>query len=168
MKTVLIDIPGPCPTQGSMRFIGKGRMIHQNSKGIKDFRKRVKEAIEPYHKEFYTSNTDVGYIVQIWTYVQKPRTIKRILPTVRGTGDIDKMERACLDALTYDVEKNEVGLFHDDSQVVCLAGMKTYTNDEHPQEHTLIQITKIVLESDFLQNETHFIEFLETFIARNV
>jgi Holliday junction resolvase RusA-like endonuclease len=57
------------------------------------------------------------------------------MPTVRIAGDLDKMARALMDALTYNEDKNPVGLYKDDSQVVKINAIKLYTNEKNPEEH---------------------------------
>lgn len=51
-----------------------------------------------------------------------------------------------------------MGLYKDDAQVVRVVGTKLYVNDEHPTEHTIIKITKIVLSKDFNKNCNSFEE----------
>lgn len=157
MKSIIIDIPGHCPTQGSVKTFAFKRktgklgtsVVHQNHKEIDAFRKQVRDAIRDYHDEFYVDNNEIGYIVEVFIYIDRPKTVKRPLPTAKGVGDIDKHLRAILDSLTYDEEKNPVGLYKDDAQVVRVVGTKLYVNEEHPTEHTIIKITKIVLSKDF-------------------
>lgn len=52
-------------------------------------------------------------------------------PANRGSGDIDKLCRAVLDALT------DAGVWGDDSQVVCLTAVKSWT-DARPQAEVLL------------------------------
>jgi len=166
MKSVTIDVPGHCPTQGSTKSFAfkrkNGKLgtstIHQNKKAIDEFRKKVREIIAPYHDEFYIDNNEIGYIVEILTYIYRPKTVKRPLPTAKGVGDIDKHGRAVLDSLTYDEDKNPVGLYKDDAQVVKLVAIKLYTNELNPEEHTVIRITKIMLGREFSNNNEVFEE----------
>lgn len=53
----------------------------------------------------------------------RPKSVVRKFPTVRGTGDIDKLERAIYDAMTGIVYK-------DDAQVCSNANDKQYTDGE--------------------------------------
>lgn len=166
MKSITIDIPGHCPTQGSVKTFAFKRktgklgtsVVHQNHKEIESFRKKVKDAIRDYHNEFYIDNNEIGYVVEIFVYIDRPKTVKRPLPTAKGVGDIDKFLRAVLDSLTYDEEKNPVGLYKDDAQVVRAIGTKLYVNEEHPEEHTIIKITKIVLSKEFNKTNATFEE----------
>ena len=147
MKSVTIDIPGHCPCQGSMKHIGRGRLIHQNVKAINKFRKDIKEATMIYHDEFYIDDKDVGYVVELITYIDRPKSVTRPFPTVKGS-DLDKVCRAVLDSLSYDEKKNKVGLYKDDSQVIDLKAKKRYINDKNPEEHTIIILTKISVDDD--------------------
>lgn len=153
MRTIDIVIPIECPTQGSMKafpFKGKdGRMhvnqVHSHQKEISSFRKEVANVIAPFFDEFYVNDENVGYIVQIMAYGSKGKTVKRKLPTVRGTRDLDKVCRAVLDSLTFNPVTG-VGLFKDDSQVVKIIATKLYVNEEHPEPVTKIRVTKVLME----------------------
>ncbi len=61
--------------------------------------------------------------LQLLYLIPRGKTVVRQFPTVRGTGDIDKLERAVLDALTEVV-------YHDDAQVCDVHHHKEYTNVE--------------------------------------
>lgn len=52
--------------------------------------------------------------VEIWAWFPRPKTVDRPLPTTRGVGDIDKIARALLDAITT------AGVIADDSLVTDL------------------------------------------------
>jgi Holliday junction resolvase RusA-like endonuclease len=153
MKSIEFTIEMECPTQGSMKafpFKGKdGRMhvnqVHSHNKEIKDFRKEVSKVIEPIFKDFYVDDENIGYIVEIMAYGSKGKTVKRKLPTVRGTRDIDKVCRAVLDSLTFN-PVNGNGVFKDDSQVVRIIATKLYVNDKVPEPITKIRVTKVLME----------------------
>lgn len=176
MKSITIDIPGPCPTQGSVKTFAFRRkngklgssVVHQNDKAIKEFRTKVREQIKDHHDDFYADSNEIGYIVEMISYIERPRTSKRPLPTVKGSGDIDKLLRAVLDSLTYDEDKNPVGLYNDDAQVIKAIGLKLYVNENNPTEHTIIKITKIVLSSEFSKTSGVFEENVENSVDENL
>lgn len=61
--------------------------------------------------------------LSITFHLKRGKTVKRKYPIVRGTGDLDKLERAILDALT--------GVAYvDDVQVVHISSWKHYTDGE--------------------------------------
>jgi Holliday junction resolvase RusA-like endonuclease len=157
MRRVEFEIPGECPPQGSIRafqYRAKGRkgkwgvnQVYQNQKEITKFRKIVKDAIKSLHDDFFVNDIDLGYIVEVVTYTTKPKSVDRPFPTVKGSGDIDKLIRALLDALTYNSRKNPSGLYKDDAQVVRVIGTKLYTDHENPEPKTKVRITKILLSN---------------------
>ena len=57
-------------------------------------------------------------------YMPRPKSVKRAEPTVKP--DLDKLQRALLDALTSIV-------YRDDAQVVEIRASKHYVNAEVPQ-----------------------------------
>ena len=141
-------IDGETPPQGSMRNIGKGRMIHQNSKKIKKYRKLTSSVISNLRSEFFVSDTDVAYKVEVIIYILRPKSVKRKYPTVRGCGDIDKLMRALLDALTYDIVKNPAGIIPDDSTVIGIKAWKIYTDNIVKTDKAYVRITKILSKED--------------------
>ncbi len=58
--------------------------------------------------------------LQLLYLLPRGKTVVRQFPTVRGTGDIDKLERAVLDSMTGTV-------YHDDAQVADVHHRKEYT-----------------------------------------
>jgi Holliday junction resolvase RusA-like endonuclease len=159
MKTIEFVVNMECPTQGSMKafpFKGKdGRMhvnqVHSHQKEIKDFRKAVADVLGQFVDDFYVDDENVGYVVQIISYGSKGKTVKRKLPTVRGTRDIDKVARAVLDSLTFN-PVTKIGAFKDDSQVVKIIATKIYVNEAVPEPITKIRVTKVLMDSQ-ISNE---------------
>ena len=127
-------IPGEAPSQGSMKAFPfkkkNGKMgvnqVHQDDKGIKEFRKNTMNALSDVYKDFYTDNIDVAFCVEVVFYIEKPITVKRPFPTGRFDKDLDKRIRALLDALTKSDSYNPYGIFDDDSQVVKISAVKKY------------------------------------------
>ena len=125
-------------------------LTHQNAKGINKIRKDFRTEMEELHDMFYTENKDIAFYIDVTYYVYKGKSVKRPFPTVRGTGDIDKLLRCSLDAMTYDEKKNKVGLFSDDSAVIGVSMWKLYTNEENPESKTVVKLVKILLP-DFVK-----------------
>ncbi len=170
MKSIIINIDGPCPSQGSMKAFpfkkkngGLGvNQVHQDNKGIKKFRENVKNELKDKYKEFYTDNPDQAFSIDVIFYLDKPKTVKRTFPTRRTDKDLDKRVRALLDALTRNEVYNPYGVFDDDSQVVKITAVKKYTeackhheqynaecaqcNESSPR--TIVKISKVYLTND--------------------
>jgi hypothetical protein len=78
-------------------------------------------ADQPYSREELRT---LVYDVHLQFFLPKPKSVKRLLPTVKP--DIDKLCRSVLDALTGT-------LYHDDSQVCRLTASKDYaTGSQKP------------------------------------
>jgi Holliday junction resolvase RusA-like endonuclease len=175
MKTADFEVPGNPVPQGSLKAFAYRKkgwqknpkktpklgvvMVHQNHKGIEDYRDRFQAVLPKYHDDFFVDDTNIAYIVECIFYISKPQT-KRWFPTVRGTGDVDKLLRAVLDALTYSDDKNPSGLFKDDSQVIRVIGTKLYTDEKAPQSKTKVRITKVLLSNAKAELE-QFTDFAE-------
>jgi Holliday junction resolvase RusA-like endonuclease len=89
-----------------------GRIVHQKSKRLMDWRSAIAT-------EAKTAVTELDGAVAIGMVfvVARPKTVKRLLPSVKP--DLDKYVRAVMDALT--------GVAYvDDSQVVSLYAEKVY------------------------------------------
>jgi Holliday junction resolvase RusA-like endonuclease len=156
MRRAEFEIPGECPPQGSTTSYPvrakRSKKWHinttyKNQKEITRFRKETKKVIKGLHDDFFVNDTEIGYIVEMVTYTEKPKSADRPFPSVMGTGDIDKLIRALLDALTYNEDKNPSGLYKDDAQVVRVIGTKLYTDDETLEPKTKVRITKILLSN---------------------
>ena len=122
----------PVP-QGSKRVF-HGRLVDVNDRKLKDWRALVGGSVEK-----------LGYFdgpvkVELNFYLPRPKGHygkKGLLPSAPGRPsvkpDIDKLVRACLDAMT--------GLtFRDDSQVVTVVARKLYASDSRlPGVHIEIE-----------------------------
>jgi Holliday junction resolvase RusA-like endonuclease len=156
MRRVEFEVPGECPPQGSTTSYPirakRSKKWHinttyNNQKDITKFRKDTKKVIKELHDDFFVNDIDIGYIVEMVTYTERPKSVTRPFPSVKGSGDIDKLVRALLDALTYNEDKNPSGLYKDDAQVVRVIGTKLYTDHENPEPKTKVRITKILLSN---------------------
>lgn len=134
---LVITVHGTPAPQGSKRHVGGGRMVESSAK-VKPWREAVKWAAltrpEP-------ATLDGPILVEVTFTVRKPTSAPKRLtswPVTRSSGDIDKLLRATLDALT------DAGVMRDDSQVVEVTARKVYPGEgidalEHPG--ALIRIT---------------------------
>ena len=117
LNVYVVGTPRP---KGSMRHIGKGRMVEQ-LEGSPDWRIAVTSAAHDAIRETGEGDVAAGYphlgpvAVQIRLFFTKPASApktREILPSTRSTGDSDKHARNIFDAL------QDAGVFKDDAQVV--------------------------------------------------
>jgi len=112
-------IPRP---QGSKRHVGNGVMIEASD--VKPWRKAIANAV---FEAWIRSGDDRPFTgpVEVWAtfYLPRPKTIKRLLPSVAP--DLDKLQRALGDALSIDSKA-----LADDSLIVRWNASKLYA-DSH-------------------------------------
>jgi Holliday junction resolvase RusA-like endonuclease len=91
------------------------------SKKVGPWREAVKEAAS-----FLSEDPlDGPLYIEMKFYLQKPKTVKRLLPTVPP--DLDKLVRGLFDALT------QAGIWHDDALVVEIGKTeKLYADEDNP------------------------------------
>lgn len=108
-----IFVPGAPAPQGSKRHVGHGRMI-ESSTAVGPWRERVALAV---HAERWPLLTGPVAVDLSFVMPRPKSTPKRRTPAAIKRPDLDKLERAILDALT--------GIaFQDDAQVVELGASK--------------------------------------------
>ena len=126
---VVYGLPAP---QGSKRHMGNGVMV-ESSKAVKPWRQDVKHAALASVPNDW--NTLAPVTISVVFRFKRPqghigkRGLKPSSPqhcTSARSGDIDKLCRATLDALTGVA-------FDDDRQVISLIASKRYTIDNEPQ-----------------------------------
>jgi crossover junction endodeoxyribonuclease RusA len=104
----------PIP-QGSMKYIGKGRMIHSRQAELALWRALIAQKA----KQVGIWATEEPVKLHLTFHLKKPKSVKREYPTVPP--DVDKLIRAVLDSLTNFV-------YLDDSQVISVFGEKIYSD----------------------------------------
>lgn len=111
----------PLP-KGSLRHIGRGRMIEQTK--VKTWMADIRAHIQENYPDTPVFSTPVSAIIEF--RFPRPLAAKnRLYPHLRSVGDIDKLCRAALDAL-------QPSILTDDSLVVYLSAHKLYEDSEHP------------------------------------
>jgi len=115
-------VPGSPAPQGSKRHVGHGRMVEM-SKALGPWRERVALAV---HGEGWPMMAGPVW-VRLQFVLPRPKSApKRSTPPAVKRPDLDKLQRAILDALTGIV-------FADDSQVICIFARKRIAEiDESP------------------------------------
>ena len=95
---------------------GKMGVSITHSKGSKKFEAIIREALKD------SRYIEGAVVVEAWFYLARPRTVKRVYPSVPP--DDDKLVRTVLDGLNKNWE--------DDSRVVDLHAYKRYATDDIP------------------------------------
>jgi crossover junction endodeoxyribonuclease RusA len=119
MRELSFRVNGLPAPQGSKRHVGNGRMI-EASKKVGPWRAAVFEAVASLDFEPFANECSI----EIVFYLEKPKTVKRILPTVPP--DLDKLIRGLLDALTL------AHVWLDDALAVDIAAVKIYASEVDP------------------------------------
>ena len=112
---------------------GKLFLLRMNSEGARAWRRAVMAAaINTANRQKWPKQTEkANYSVSLSFLLPKPKTVKRLAPTVKP--DIDKLCRGTLDALTA------AGVIDDDARVTQLIACKTYAAPgEQPGVHITI------------------------------
>lgn len=109
-------ILGTAIPQGSKSVTRTGLMFDAN-KNLKAWRKHASDTIAEQHGTRPT--LDAPLAVRIHVRLAKPKTVKRIWPSVKP--DIDKLARAILDSAV------SAGVIRDDALVCDLRIIKEYT-----------------------------------------
>lgn len=122
MTELVIDVAGTPAPKGSLRHVGRGRMVEQ-VKGSKPWREAV-AAAAGVHARAQGWVTATGPVeVRVEVRVLRPKSApRRLFPVTRSSGDIDKHSRNVLDALV------DARVVADDSQVVLLVAAKVHSS----------------------------------------
>jgi crossover junction endodeoxyribonuclease RusA len=131
-------VPGNPKPQGSKRHVGHGIMI-ESSKDLGPWRERIALAA---HQTLAGQPLIAGPIALYLAFVlPRPKSApKRRTPPAIKRPDIDKLARACLDAITATV-------IHDDSQITELRATKRLAEiGEAPGVH--IHVATATMKSD--------------------
>lgn len=120
---MLIIVYGRPRPKGSMRSFGKGRMVEQ-VEGSGDWRANVYGAARRVKLNTgWTYPRPTAVEVYVKLFFDPPQAKHPRRPTTRTSGDIDKLLRNILDALT------DAGVVQDDSQVVKVGAEKYYCGE---------------------------------------
>jgi Holliday junction resolvase RusA-like endonuclease len=115
-----VTVPGAPKPKGSLRHIGHGRLIEQVA-GSKQWREAiVLAAAQERDLRGWQTLVGVPVTVLVRCVVPRPKSVRRASPITRSSGDVDKLARNILDALT------DARIIGDDSQVTDLRITKEY------------------------------------------
>ena len=135
---IRIRVPGVPVPKGSLRHVGKGRMVDQTN--VKPWMAKIRAAAlaETGGQAQPVVSSPCRVAMTFW--FPRPVAAKnRLYPHVRSTGDIDKLARAVLDALQpakvsrKKQTRIEPGILADDSLVVQLKASKEYVQQGEPR-----------------------------------
>lgn len=115
--TAVVFVPGRPAPQGSKRHVGRGILV-ESSKDLGPWRERVALAAHNEMVRLGRSVADGAVYVTLYFILPRPKSApKSETPAAVKRPDLDKLQRAILDALT--------GIcFVDDSQVVTIYAHK--------------------------------------------
>ena len=121
---MFIEVEGTPIPKGSLRHVGRGRLIEQTN--VKPWMNTIRTVV---YEETHGYLIDSPVSVDIEFLFSRPISAKnRMYPHMRSVGDLDKLCRAVLDGLQP--TKDQVfGILADDSLVVDLNARKRYTDD---------------------------------------
>jgi Holliday junction resolvase RusA-like endonuclease len=136
---VPVVIGAPPKPKGSLRHVGRNRMVEQ-VKGSGTWRETValyaRQAATQQHWPTTKDPVHVGINIYLPT-----NGSKNALPTGHNTGDVDKHARNVLDALA------DAGIYTDDSQVVALSILKLYASQDTEHAATItVERFQVVME----------------------
>lgn len=127
--TVTFHVLGTAATQGSMKSVGRGRMIH-SSKKLPAWRKAVVAAAQAATGPGWEP-LDGPVTVHLDVFLPRPaKTLFKDFPA--GPPDMDKLQRAIGDALT------EAGTIKDDSRIVSWHANKKWAIGIEPGAYITI------------------------------
>ena len=111
-------------TQGSVTAIpvnGKARIIHNHPKELYEQRALIQSLYKEAGGELIEGGVDIEIV---FSFIRPKSVSAKKRPHMIVKPDIDKLERAVLDALTHHA-------YNDDSQVVKLSARKIYGDEEY-------------------------------------
>lgn len=113
-------IPGKPLPKGSLRHVGRGRLVEQTR--VKSWMEDIRADLHVVEAPMFTTPVTVS----LEFFFPRPMAAKnRLYPHMRSAGDLDKLCRAVLDALQPKV-------LEDDALVVSLSATKRYETPECP------------------------------------
>lgn len=122
MRTFALTVPGKPLPKGSLRHVGRGRLVEQTK--VKTWMQEIqKHTVETYGSEIPLFEAPVEAVLK-FRFPRPAAAKNRLYPHLRSAGDIDKLTRAVLDAL-------QPAVLLDDSLVVELTASKAYALTEH-------------------------------------
>jgi crossover junction endodeoxyribonuclease RusA len=121
VSTFYLTVPGKPLPKGSLRHVGRGRLIEQTK--VKTWMQEIRDhTVATYGGEIPLFEAPVKAVLK-FRFPRPAAAKNRLYPHLRSAGDIDKLSRAVLDAL-------QPAVLVDDSLVVELTAQKMYALSE--------------------------------------
>jgi Holliday junction resolvase RusA-like endonuclease len=161
-------VSGKAKTKGSMRHIGGGRMVQGvvgSTAWARSVRSMVKQGLD--RGDVVPVGRHVPVCVRCVFFVRPPQTRSYDTPIHERAGDLDKLERNVLDALTTDPRKDYRGIFPDDVQVISLSSERVFAQEDFPAG-AFIGVWALDRQDLFYQNRTCMHEVYATMIRATV
>lgn len=130
MGDLLLDmwVGGNVKTKGSM-----DARFQQTVVGSTQWARMIRDGVRQARMDGWTGRADKGVPVRVRCLFFLPADpLVDVMEVKTRSGDLDKLERNVLDALTDDPKKGYVGLFPDDVQVVSLSSERVYAYTGRP------------------------------------
>lgn len=116
--TISFSVLGDPKPQGSLRHVGRGRLIYSNT--LIEWRKTVIKTVELFAETLDV--IDYPVYLRVDVFVPRPKAARnRAFPTKRSSGDLDKHIRTIGDCLVLG------GLLTDDSLIIDIRASKRYS-----------------------------------------
>lgn len=134
MSVITFHVEGTPAPQGSKIRTRFG--MRESSQRVKPWREAVtKAAIQAGDDAALLGPLTPPYRVEVWFFIQKPRTTRATHPVAPTIGDLDKLMRAVGDALTAS------GLIQDDRFIVKSSQEKAWAVGEKPG--AIVRVTEV-------------------------
>lgn len=127
---IKFHVSGKPTPQGSHTVFNRGGrpiISHTNTSALNKWRGQVREeALKEAEACGWPLNYNEPVIVVLEFRIKPPKKPKFKFPAVKP--DLDKLIRSTIDALAS--SSTELGLFSNDSRVVCITAVKVYAEEE--------------------------------------
>ncbi|HSL51996.1 MAG TPA: RusA family crossover junction endodeoxyribonuclease [Candidatus Deferrimicrobiaceae bacterium] len=136
MNEYMFVIPGACPPKGSRTPVGKGRAARESSKRVGPWTEVALRAMRDSLGKPRASFSGPVYVDLTFTF-RRPKVTEFDFPTAPNIGDVDKLCRTALDALT------KAGVIEDDRFVAQIRDpVKLWA----PADSTIIKVGNVTPE----------------------
>lgn len=124
MTGLTVTVPGVPVSQGSLRSLGAGRpTVHSNASTLLPWRASVVAHVRQVMDRGGEWPIEGPVKVAVTFHLPRPKSAPKWRLWPDRKPDLDKLCRACLDALS---ERTGAGAIRDDAQVVVLGASKEY------------------------------------------
>ena len=129
MSTFAITVPGRPLPKGSLKHVGRGRLVEQTK--VKGWMQEIQAHILEVYSDVAPMFDTPVWVTLAFRFPRPVAAKNRLYPHLRSAGDLDKLTRAVLDAL-------QPSILADDSLVVKLTAGKFYETPENQAGVTIL------------------------------